>query len=130
MDDIRDSFSRTKKKIKQRLTGSKLKPDITGADTRGEIIDSTGSLLLPGPRVTVGGGHDQGGNGADTGGRQAYSMDLGRREVDIGGGGSSQRHSYSDVEAGMANRRSGKVERVYPSTSTPQIPSRAKPDGV
>jgi len=45
-------------------------------------------------------------NGANTpDGRQAYSTDLGRREVDIGGGGFSQSHSYlcSDVESAMGS---------------------------
>ena len=116
-----------KKKIKHKLTGSKRKPERTGAGVRGERTDSTGSLPLLGPRVVAGGGH-----GADTGGRQAYSADLGRREVDIGGGGFSQSHSYlrSDVESAMGSRRSGEVEQVYPSTSTPPIPGSGKPDGV
>jgi len=132
MDDIRDSFSRMKKKVKHRLTGSKRKPDRTGADARGERTDSTGSLPRPEPRVVTGGGHDQGGNGANTDGRQAYSTDLGRREVDIGGGEFSQSHSYlrSDVESAMGSRRSGEVGQVYSSTSTPPIPSSGKPDGV
>jgi len=132
MDDIRASFSRTKKKFKQRLTGSKRKPDVTGPDTRGERIDSTGSLPRPEPLVVAGGGHDGGGSGADADGPQAYSTDLGRREVDISGGGFSQRHSHlhSDVESAMGSRRSGEVERVHPSTSTPQIPGSGKTNGV
>jgi len=121
-----------KKKIKHGLTGSKRKPDRTGADARGERTDSTGSLPRPEPRVITDGGHDRGGNGANTGGRQAYSADLGRREVDIGGGGFSQRHLYlrSDIESAMGSRRSGEVEQIYPSTSIPQIPSSGKPDGA
>ena len=121
-----------KKKIKHRLTRTKRKPGRTGADARGERAGSTGSLPLPEPRVVAGGGHDRGGNGANADGRQAYSMDLGRREADIGGGGFSQRHSYlrSDVESAMGSKRSGEVEQVYPSTSTPQIPSSGKPDGA
>jgi len=125
MDDIRASFSRTKKKIKQRLTGSKRKPDVTRPDAGGERTDSTAL-------VVAGGGHDGGGSGANTDGQQAYSTDLGRREVDIGGGGFSQRHSHlhSGVEPAMGSRCGGEGERDYPSTSTPSIPSSGKPDGA
>jgi len=132
MDDIRDSFSRMKKKFKYKLTGSKRKPDRTGPDARGEKTGSTGSLPRLEPRVVANGSHDRGGDGANTDGRQAYSTDLGCREVDIGGGGFSQRHSYlhADAETAMENRRSGEVERVYPSTFTPSIPSSGKPGGV
>ena len=132
MDDIRDSFSRMKKKIKHKLTGSKRKPDRTGADARGGGTDSTGSLSRPEPRVVTGGVHDQGGNGANTDGRQAYSTDLGRREVDIGGGEFSQSHSYlrSDVESATESRSSGEVEQFYSAASSPQIPNSGKPDGV
>jgi len=126
MDDIRASFSRMKKKFKHRLTRTKRKPDRTGADARGERAVSTGSLPLPEPRVVAGA------DGANADGRQAYSMDLGRREADIGGGGFSQRHSHlrSDVESEMGSKPSGEVERVCPSTSTPQIPSSGKTNGV
>jgi len=119
-----------KKKFRQRLTGSKRKPEVTGPDTRGERTDSTGSLPRPEPLVVAGGVHDGGGSGADADGQQAYSTDLGRREVDIGGGGFSQRYLQSDVESAMGSKRSGEVEQVYPSTSTPQIPSSGKPDGA
>ena len=132
MDDIRTSFSRMKKKIKQRLTGSKRKPDRTETDTPGERADSPGSLPRPETRVLTGGGHDQGEKGANTDGQQAYSTDRGRREVDIGGGAISQKHSYlrSDVGSAVGSKRSGEGERVYSSTSTPQIPSSGKPDGA
>jgi len=123
MDKIRDSFSRVKKKIKHRITGSKRKPAGTGPGARGEGVDPSGSLPRPEPRVEVSGDHDRGGDGANTGGRQAYSTDLGSREVDIGGGG-------FDVESAIGSRHSGEVERVYPSVSTPPIPSSGKPDGV
>ena len=133
MDDIRDSLSRMKKKIKYRITGRKRKPDGTGADTPGERADSPGSLPRPESRVVAGGGHDQGGNGANTDGQQAYSTDQGRREVDIGGGAISQRHSYldSDVDAATGSRRtSEEVGRVYPSPYTPPVPDSGKSDST
>jgi len=131
MDDIRDLFSRMKKKIKHRITGRKRKPDGTGADTPGERPDSPGSLPPPEPRVVAGGGQDPGGNGANTDGQQTYSTDQ-RREAEIGERGSSQRHSYldSDVDATTGSRRSGEVGRVYPSPSTPQISNSGKSDST
>jgi len=66
MDDIRDSYSKLKKKFKHKLTGSgKPKPDRTGSDSHGERVGSSGSLLRPGPRVVAGGGHNRGGNGSN-----------------------------------------------------------------
>jgi len=48
---FRDWFSRLKKKVKHRLTGSKSKPDKPGADAGGEVADSTGP---PEPHVSGG----------------------------------------------------------------------------
>ena len=94
-------------------------------------VGPLGSLPRPEPRVVTGGGNDRRGNGAGTDGRQTYSTDPGRREVDIGGEGFSQRHSclHSDVETAMGGSHS-EVERVYPPTSTLPIPSSEKFDGV
>jgi len=130
MDDIRYSLPRAKKKIKHRLTGSKCKPDGTGTDAPGKRVDPSGSFPWPEPRVVASAGHDQGGNEANTDGRQIYSTDRGRSEVEIGEGGFSQRHLYSELEAAVGSRCSGEVEGIYPSTFTPQIPSSAKLDST
>ena len=68
MDDMRDSFSKLKKKIKHKLTGRKRKQDRT-EDSARESVDSTGSPPRQEPRVVTGGGHGQGGNGTNAGGR-------------------------------------------------------------
>jgi len=113
MDDIRGSLSRTKKKIKDRLKGSKRKPGRTGADAGGEEASSTSSLPPPDPHALVGGGHN----------REHH-------EVDIGGRESSQRNLHPDVEVavGSGPGREGndvdgkKTDRVDPPPSMPSIP--------
>jgi hypothetical protein len=68
--DIREPFSKLKKKIKHRLTGSKHKPGKTGIDAGGEEVDTPGSLPRPEPHFVAGGSHDQeGGEGGTVGGR-------------------------------------------------------------
>jgi len=129
MDDIRDSFSRAKKKIKHRLAGSKRKPDRTGAGSGGERSDSIGSLPRPELRVVASGGHDQEGNRANADDLHVYSTDQGKGEVDIGGGEFGQ-GLHSDFEAATGSGRGGEVERIYLSTPTPQIPSGGGPDGM
>ena len=69
MDDIRDSFSRLKKGVKHRLTGSKRKADKTRAGGHGEGVDSSGSLSRPGPHAVTSGELGQGGNESNVGGR-------------------------------------------------------------
>ena len=68
MDDIRASFSRLKKGVEKRVTGSKRKADKTGAGGHGERADSSVSLPRPGPHVVTGGERGQEGNGSDAGG--------------------------------------------------------------
>ena len=67
MDDIRDSFSRLKKGVKHRLTGSKRKADKTRAGGHGERANSSASLPRPGPHVVAGGERGQGGIESDAG---------------------------------------------------------------
>ena len=57
MEDVRKSLSELKKGFKRRLGGKKHAPDRAGADTAGERVSSSGSLLRPGPRIVVS-GHD------------------------------------------------------------------------
>ena len=51
MDDLRNPFSRLKKGIKHRLSGSKLKADKSGAGGSGERVGPSG--LLPRPSTPV-----------------------------------------------------------------------------
>jgi len=71
--DIRESFSRLKKKLKH--PGSKHKPDRTMANSRGEREDFPASASLPVPHVVVGGGHSRGEDGANAGERWTSSTD-------------------------------------------------------
>ena len=50
--EFRDSFSRLKKKVKRRLTGSK--QNKTGSDVCGETVESTGPRAGSDPRVVIG----------------------------------------------------------------------------
>ena len=62
MDDLRESFSKLKKDVKHRLTGSRRKAD-KKTDRRGETVaDPSGSLPRPGPPAVTGGGREQKGN--------------------------------------------------------------------
>jgi len=141
MDDIRDSFSGLKKKIKRGLTGTRRKPDRTGAGARRERVDPTGA---------AGRGHDQGGNGTNADGQQAHPTDRAplpesvpaggsdnyqqRGEADIYGRQVTQRYSRLDPDAEVAvtvgSRHSGEAERVYPPPSTPSIPYSGEPNGL
>jgi len=70
MDDIRDSLSRMKKKLKYPLRGGKRKPDGAGASA-----DPTDSLPQQEPHVVAGDSHDRQGNRADEDGEQDFPMD-------------------------------------------------------
>ena len=84
MDDIRKSFSKLKKDFKHRVGGKKQAPDGTGANTAGEGVCSSASLLQPDLRIVVG-GHDGGGSRISTDvSRVPSSLDL-----DIQGAGGS-----------------------------------------
>ena len=65
MDDIRNSFSRLKKDVKHRFTGSKRKVDKKGATERGERPDPTGPLPQPEPHIVTSGDREQEGNGSN-----------------------------------------------------------------
>jgi len=139
MDDIRESLSRLKGKLKHPLRRSKRR---TEADARGERADSPSSLPRPEPHVVAGGGHDR---GANTDGRQVSPTDRppqpdepgpvpGRdregREGDTDGGEPSQRYSHlhPDVEAAVGSGRDEEVEQVHPSPSVPSIPHSGELD--
>jgi len=151
--EFRDSFSKLKKKVKHRLTGSKPKPDKTGADVGGERVDSTGSLAGAGPRVVAGSSHDQGHEANADGGRVISTVpqqdepdsapargsvdDKERRGAYIDRGEVEKTHSHVhlvDVEvaegSGPAERKDIDGERIYPSPSITSIPRDGKPDSA
>ena len=99
---FRDSFSRLGKKAKDRLTGSKRKPDRTGADADGERVDQAGSLPRSEPHATIDG----------TG--------AGQRDLCL----------RPDVKAAQeGNDPSGeKVKQAHPSPSAHSIQPSAEPD--
>ena len=154
--DIRDSFSRLKKKIKRPFTGRKRKPGKIGADAGGGRVDPADSLSQPEPHIIAGGSNNREDNGADEGGLQARSTDQppqpdesepvpacggendqqrGEAEVDGGEAGKSHSHPQPDAEA-MAeigpsregnDAKEAKIEGVTP---TPSILRNEKPDGM
>ena len=99
--DIRKPFSRLKKKIKHRLTGSKHKSDRTEADVDGERSDATGSLSRPESHVVMGSGHSD-------------------AEGVVGSGPHREGNDPGEE----------KVEQVDPSPSTPSLAHDGKPDGM
>ena len=66
MDDLRDSFSRLKKGIKNKLTRSKRNVDRPGAGGHGERVGASGSLPRPEASVVTGGGREQERGGSNT----------------------------------------------------------------
>ena len=88
--DIRDSFSRLKKKLKDRGTPGKRKQDRIGVVRvdSGEGVDPADSLSRPVPHVAVGGGHyKEGGEASNVDGREM----------------SQRRHLRSDVEVAVGS---------------------------
>jgi len=143
MDDIRGSLSKMKK-LKQRLTGKKLKPDGTGAD-------STTSLPQSEPHVVADRSYNREGGGANVAGELASSMDRppqpdgpktvpargsdnghggGEADADRGEAGQTHSHPHPDVEIVVGSGRGGELEGVNPSSSTPPISHAGKPDST
>jgi len=137
-----------KKKVKHRLIG-KRRPGRTGANLGGERTDSTSSLPQLGPHVVAGEGYDREGDRANAAGERVFSTDLppqsaepesvparendnGQEEAGVDGKEASQRHSYPhpDVEVAVGSGRSGELEGVHPSPSTPSISHGGKPDSM
>ena len=63
MDELRGRFSRFKKDVKRRLGGGKHRGDKPGPDGPEESVGSSTSFPQPEPRVSTGGGREQGGGG-------------------------------------------------------------------
>ena len=148
--DIRDSFSRLKKKVKH--LGNKHKPDRTGAAAGGENADPAN----PPPRPMSHTATDNGrGNEARTDGHQAHSTDqpphqdeqgpvpAGSSENGPGEGGvgvdgeevgQMDLHPHSDVEVG-AGSESGRDEGVadggqYGQFDPASTPCNREPNGT
>ena len=157
--DIRDSFSRLKKKLKHPTTGRKPEPGKTRADASGERVDSAGSLPRPEPHIVAGDSRSQEENDTSVDRQRLCSPDQhpqpdqpesvptrGGEYDEEGGEADADRkeedrtysHSRSDVEAvvgggrGREGNHAGEesVERAHPSPSIPSIPHDGKPDGM
>jgi hypothetical protein len=99
--DVREPFSRLKKKIKHRQTGSKHKLDGMGADAGGERADATGSLPHTEPHVVTGSGDPN-------------------VEVVVGSGFHREENSAGE----------GEVEQVNPTPSAPSLERSERPGGA
>jgi hypothetical protein len=99
--DVREPFSKLKKKIKHRLTRKKPKSDKTETDAGGERADASGSLPRLESHIVTGGGHP---------------------DVEGAVGSGPHREGNDGGEE--------KVEPVDPSPSTPSLAHDGKPDGM
>jgi len=150
MDKIRGPFSRLKKKLKERPTGSDFESQRKESGVHRENIDSVHSPPRAEPCVVAGGRHDREGNRTNTDRRRIRSVDLisqpdelesmpahgsendrEKREAGVDGRAVGQRYSQllPDVEVVVGSgRREGsdpsgwKVERTYPSPSAALTP--------
>jgi len=155
--DIRESFSRLKKKLK--YPGSKHKLDRTGADSGGETADPANPLPRPVSHVVAGDNHHQE-DGVDAARRHIHSTGAppppdvlqplsacgnvnnrgGGEGPGVDGGEAGQRslQPHSDIGVVMGsgpgqggNRTDGeKGEQAYPSPSTPSTPCIGTPDSM
>ena len=151
--DLRDSFSRLKKKAKH--LGSKHKSDRTGVDADGESINAENPLPRPEPHTEADDGE---GNGADTEGWRTRSADRplqpdGPERVPVSGiendkaqGEASldrwkldprNPHPNPDIEVGTGsgpsregNGTGGEEGEGFYSPSTPSIPRSGEPYGA
>ena len=152
--DLRDSFSKLKKKVKH--LGRKKKSDRTGVDADGESVKSSNPVPRPEPHTEADDGKE---NRADTDGWPAYSPDQlprpdepeqvpaseienvqegGEAGVDGRKHGLRDSHPNPDIEggAGSGPSREGSVadggegKQSYSSSSTPSNPRVGEPDGA
>jgi len=150
MDKIQASLSKTKEKLKQRLTGRKRRPGETEANPTEERADSTTSPPQPELHVVADENRDQERDRADAAEEPASSTDrlpqpdgpesvLARGndngqeggDADVDGGEASQKdlHPHPDVGVAVGGVRSGELEGVHPSPSTP-ISRGVEPDST
>ena len=155
--DIRESFSRLKKKFKR--AGRKRKPEGTGTDSGGESVNPAGLLSRPVSHIVAGSSRSRDDNGSDADVRREYSIGRlptpsmqesvsarggddcqGGKEGGVDGWEESQRHSHlhSDIEVAVGSE-SGQggngvngenIRQVDLSPSTPSIMYSGKPDSM
>ena len=117
MDDLRDSSSRFEKDVEDPLGRSKPEADKPGPAGREENVGSSSSLPQPEPRVSTGGGREQGG-GPNTENENVTMDDLldslSRRSKDV-----NDRLGRSKPEADKPGP-GGREEGVSSSSSFPQ----------
>lgn len=139
---LRDSYSRLKDNIKQRLKGKKRKPDRKG-------IDSTESFPRPGPQVVGSSGRDRGGDGDNADGRDTHSMDQPVQLFDTeplfpSGSENDQEGRTANVDQKVTNEtqtpisrpdigfvvESGEAEQVCPPPPVTSAPLSVAPDST
>ena len=146
MGNIQSSLSKMKNKFKQRLTGRKRRPDGTGANPGEGRADTTNPPPQPDPHAIADESHDLEGDGANAAGEQASStvrppQPDGPESVPARGNNNRQEGGEADVDGGEASEkdshpnpvgggRSGELEAVDPSPSTPSISHGAEPNGT
>lgn len=131
---LRESYSRLKKDIKQRLKGKKRKPDGTGVNPPSQ----------PEPPAVGGSGRDQGGDGEDVDVQHTYSTNksvqrpgpepVAADESENGQEGAGQQCQIPppppDVEHVVESEQRGEPERVYPSPFIPLPPHSGELDST
>ena len=141
MEDVRKSLSNLKKDFKRRLGSKKRAPDRAGADTAGERVSSSASLLRPDSRVVASGhneeeisisrnvssapSRDPSPMPAEEGGRN----DPQRTEVDVDEKEGGQRDSRPDPDIGVAAGSEPDSEDKPLLPVTP-VPPFQEPDGA
>jgi len=150
--DIRDSFSRLKKRVKR--LGRKRKPGRVGGDIDGESVGSDNPLSQPQPHVD-----DGEENRTDERGQQAGPMDqpsqpgglgllpangsendqgAGEADIDERKGSLMHSHPHSDIEAAVGsgphrgrNGDDGEEDgEIYPRLPSPLVLYSGEPDGM
>jgi len=152
--DIRNSFSRLKKKVKR--LGNKQKPGGAGADNGGESTGPDNPLPQPEHHIMA---NDGEGDGADDGGQQAGPTDQppqpdepellpangGENDQGVGEAYTDGRkvspicshpHLDAEIEVGSKPHRGGnghggeEDRQVYPHPLPPSVQHSGEPDGV
>ena len=136
MDEIRDSFSRLKKKVKRQLGGSKREPRGTGSRAQTDSVDSAGPPTQAESHVLAGGRHKQEGTPQPDepesvparGGEDGQEIDVGGKDV----GQRPEAEVTVEGERGRDENDAGgkKVERAQLSSSTASIPHSGKPESM
>ena len=109
MDGVRRSFSNMKRDFKHRLRGKKRVPDGAGADTAGERVSSSASILRPDSRVAAS-SHNEEGTAVGTNISQARSRDPSPMPAGEGRPDNSQRKE-ADVDEKEGDQRDSRPDQ-------------------